>query len=410
MKTNKKKRICSIFMLLCLLFLSVAGSLQTIYAKKSSQPAGYTAFGDSIAAGYSLDGYAPDQTNAPAGSYQSLTAAFLKTQSHNYAVTGNTSDDCISLLHSGKADKDLADADIITLSIGSNDLLLPFIQIVMDYFTSGVQTQDPAVTDPAAADPAVIDPAIIEEQIKNGFSIPPSAIAKLPEYLQKCEGLLNQLSDHATLHAQAAAFADKFAAILSILHEKAPEAEIYVTNIYNPFAFIPKIGELADLYIQEINQAFSANAPDYTLIDVYTPFHSQQLTNVQIDLTGNKIRLDPHPSPEGHAVISNLITNALKKAHAPKAAAIRALSSTSKKKLTVNIKLPANADGCRIFYASSKNGNYQALGKTTANTFQTNVKKLKKGNTYYIRVQSYQTIHGVTYYGSDSSAKKIKIR
>ena len=114
MKNNKTKKICTVFMLLCLLTAYVSASLQTLYAAKKSDRSNYAAFGDSIAAGYSLDGYADGQATVPADSYQALVAAFLKTQSGNYAVSGDNSDDCLALLRSGKADQDLADADVIT--------------------------------------------------------------------------------------------------------------------------------------------------------------------------------------------------------------------------------------------------------------------------------------------------------
>lgn len=394
-----KKRICPFLILLCLLAASISASPVAAYAKGSAKPAVYTAFGDSIAAGYGLDGYSDNQETpiAPDKSYQALTAAFLQTQSHNYAVTGDNSDDCIQLLTSGKADKDLAASDVITLSIGSNDLLLPFIQIVMDDFQ---------------IDPDTLDPSLIEDQIKNGFTLPQMDMSEMAEYLKKAEALLAELSDHATLHAQAGAFSEKFQTILSLLQEKAPGAEIYVTNIYNPFVFLPKIGELADRYIQEINQAFSADAPDYTLIDVYTPFQEQELTNVHVDFKQlSSFSLDPHPSVQGHAVIANLVIRALQDAHSPKSAVLRSLSSDSKKRLTAEIKIPAGTDGYQILYATAKKGTYKKLAARASDqkVFQTNSKKLKSGKTYYIKIRSYRAIKGVTYYGTDSNILKIKI-
>lgn len=396
MKNERKKRIYCIFVLLCMLTVSLSASLQTIYAQKNAEKTSYTAFGDSIAAGYGLDGYSDDQAKAPADSYQTLVAKFLHTQSVNYAVTGNNSDDCIQLLRSATADEALADTDIITLSIGSNDLLLPFIQIVMDE----LQIQ-----------PETLDPASIEEQLKNGFTIPSADLSEMAEYLKKVEQLMEQLSDNATLHAQAAAFEEKFQTILAILHEKAPNADIYATNIYNPFASVPKIGELADIYIQEINQAFSDKAADYTLIDVYTPFHEKELTNVNIDFKQPyRLQLDPHPSVQGHAAIAELITEAIKQTYAPNAAVLKSLSSGSKKKLTVKATLPSDADGYQVLYATSKNGNYKTLGNTNKKTFQTNSKKLKSKKTYYIKLQSFKVINDVTYFGKDSKVKKVIIK
>ncbi len=410
MKTNNKQKICSVILLVCLLAVSFTTNLTAVSAKGNSHAAEktvYTAFGDSIAAGYALPGYQPGQ-EAPDGSYQAIVAGFLQTQSCNYAVTGDNSDDCLAILTSNEADECLSDADIITLSIGSNDLLLPFIDILMQHFHPGdAQPGTSAEETPEEAERR----KEIEEQLKNGFSLPQLDLSQMADYYRQAEALLGELSDHATLHAQAAAFAQKFQTILAVLHEKAPNAEIYVTNVYNPFAFLPKIGELADIYIQEINQAFSKDAPDYTLIDVYTLFQQQALSNVRIDLTEpNGIHLDPHPSKQGHQAIADLMTAALKQAHAPKAAAIRTLSSSSKKKLTVKASLPANADGYEVFYASSKDGAYKRLGTSFRKNYQSNAAKLKKGKTYYVKIQSLQSIKGVTYYGKDSKVKKIVIK
>ncbi|MDE6889139.1 MAG: SGNH/GDSL hydrolase family protein [Eubacterium sp.] len=397
MKQNKKHTLFALFAALCLCFTSIGISVSPqAAAAQTAETAGYTAFGDSIAAGYGLDGYSHDQQAAPSESYQALTAGFLHTQPHNYAVSGSDSSDCIELLRSGTADDDLAAADIITLSIGSNDLLLPFIQIVLDHFQID-QTQ--------------LDPSAIEKQLQDGFSMPQLDPSKMAEYYKQAQQLLNDLSDHAELHAQAAAFPQQLQTILSILHEKAPDAEVYVTNVYNPFASLPKIGELADIYIQEINQAFSTDAPDYTLIDLYTPFQAKGLTNVHIDLTQpSGMSLDPHPSVQGHTVIAQLITKALSDAHAPKAASLRSLSASSKKKLTVKLKLPSDADSCQILYATAKNGSYKVLGTTEKQTFQTSSKKLKTGKTYYIKLRSCRTYKGVVYYGKDSSTKKITMK
>ncbi len=396
-----KKRLCSFILFLCFLTVSLGGISEYANAEDLTEKTVYAAFGDSIAAGYGLPGYSKDQAVSPADSYQTLLGNFLHTQACNYAVSGNDSNDCIQLLNSSAADADLKHADVISLSIGSNDLLLPFIDIALDYFD--------------------IDPEKLEELGKlieagsaDGFDLSQNLsqidLAQLLKYSQQAEQLMDSLADNALLHERARNFPQQLEKILSILHQKAPRAEIYVTNIYNPFHSVPRLGDLAEIYINEINQAFSADAPDYTLIDVYTPFGQDELTNVNFDLNNSgNINPDPHPSAEGHKTIAELFIQALKQANAPKAAALTSVSSSSKYKLTAKIRLPDSADGCQIRYAASKNGTYQTLAKTAKKKYQTNSRKLKAGKTYYIKLRSFHTIKGVTYYGKNSSAKKIKI-
>lgn len=396
--TDTKRKICALLVLFCLTSAFFSSSALSAFAAKQEKQTVYAAFGDSIAAGYGLEGYSGDQENAPKDSYQALLADFLKTESRNYAVSGDDSSACIEILNSGAADEVLKDADIVTLSIGSNDLLLPFIQIVMDYFN---------------IQPGTIDPSFVEEQMKNQAALPMPELSDLLEYYQQSEQLLTELADNAILHDKAAAFPHQLDIILAALHEKAPDAQIYVTNIYNPFSSIPKIGEMAETYIQEINKAFSSDSPDYTLIDVYTPFHEEELTNVHFDTKLENLKsfnLDPHPSVKGHKTIAGLLTDAVKKANAPKAAAITSLASSSKKKLTIKTSLPSDADGYELRYSLSKNGSYQTLASVTEKTYRTNSAKLKSGKTYYFKARSYRMINGVTYYGKNSGVKKIKIK
>lgn len=387
-----KKRLCAFIMCLCMIAVSLISNFGSIHAKSAAEQTKYVAFGDSIATGYGMPGYSASQKTAPAGSYQALLGDFLKTQPCNYAVTGDDSDACIRILNSGIADADLQEADVISLSIGSNDLLLPFIQIVMDYF--GIEG-------------GTID----QSQFTDGFTMPKLDPSDIMKYYKQSAGLITELTDNAALHEKANAFSGQLQTILSILHEKAPNAEIYVANIYNPFISVPMFGELGNTYIKEINQAFSANAADYTLVDVNTLVaNDPSLTNVNIDMANlSKTNIDPHPSAKGHKAIANLFIQALKTVHAPKAASLKSATSSSKYKLTAKIKLPAGADGYQVLYATSKNGTYKTLATTSKTTYKTNSNKLKAGKAYYVKVRSFQTEKGVTYYGKDSSAKKVKI-
>ncbi len=384
-----QKKLFTLLLAVCMLIAPPCTILQAAAEKPS---ACYVAFGDSIAAGYGLAGYSSGQGSAPADSYQALLADFLHTTSRNYAVTGDDSSRCMELLASGAADSDLSHADIITLSIGSNDLLLPFLQIVMDYYQ---------------IDPADIDGSMFAD----GIQMPQIGQAELVKYYQQSEALIADLKNNATLHTQAAAFEEKLQTIISTLRQKAPGAEIYVTNIYNPFHSIPLLGEMAETYISEINQAFSVDHPEYTLVDVHTPFNQKELTNIHLNLSDlSNISIDPHPSVEGHKVIANSLVDALKKAHTPKAASILSISSSSKYKLAVKLQYGKDADGCEIQFAASKKGSYQTLASSSKKTFRSNSGKLKKGKTYYFKVRSFNNKNGVTYYGKLSKAKAFKIK
>ena len=199
----------------------------TIFTHAGSNKTGYVAFGDSIAAGYGLEGYTADQDNPPADSYQAIISNFLKTSPANYAVTGDDSTDCINILESGNADNMLSDAGIITLSIGSNDLLKPFTGIVKE--TLGI-----------TEDIESLDPSQIEKYYSN---LDASSILEITAIANK---LSNELKDNAILHEKAQAFSGNFNKIIDIINQKAPDASIYVTNIYNPYKDVMVLGDIAE--------------------------------------------------------------------------------------------------------------------------------------------------------------------
>ena len=118
---------------------------------------------------------------------------------------------------------------------------------------------------------------------------------------------------------------------METFHKLSPEAEIFVTNIYNPYKGVSLInpltsvcifdvGNLAEFYIRKLNQAFTADSELYHLIDVKTVFDSAETALVNADIpegfgmnfTLEQYNLDPHPSAEGHAMIASLIKEMLK--------------------------------------------------------------------------------------------------
>ena len=83
--------------------------------------------------------------------------------------------------------------------------------------------------------------------------------ASLIDILAIANDFADKIKDNKVLHEKAQGFSSNFSKIIDILKEKAPEAEIYVTNIYNPYKDVMVLGNLADAYIKEINNDFTDN-------------------------------------------------------------------------------------------------------------------------------------------------------
>ena len=292
----------------------------------------YVAFGDSIAAGYALAEYASygedvnglavgDAFPTPAEAFPSLLAGVMENSAawapaslHNMAVSGTTSQQLLEQLERGDYDGALARADVVTVTIGSNDLLGPFIDIIKQI--------------------------LINSGIRDTFEKDRITIRDIKNIINGIPGLIDSLnvtlSNNQTLIAACNEFKNNIQPrILAKLKELAPNAQIYWTTLYNPFygqeldlkvlfpglvalasdpsAFHPlPLGELAAPYIEMMNQAFEANSGGYTSVDLYDTFNQQGMTNVDIRNEGDDLylNLDPHPNARGHQAIEKLLEEA----------------------------------------------------------------------------------------------------
>lgn len=92
---------------------------------------------------------------------------------------------------------------------------------------------------------------------------------------------------------------------------------------------------------------------------------------------------------------------------APGKATIRKISSKTSS-VTISWDEVNTASGYQVSYSSSKNGLFQIADKIKETKFT--IKGLKKGKTYYFKVNAYITSNDKTEFGIDSNIKSIKIK
>lgn len=95
-----------------------------------------------------------------------------------------------------------------------------------------------------------------------------------------------------------------------------------------------------------------------------------------------------------------------------KKAQLKNVENSGKGKITVKWKLNKNNTGYRIAYSTKKNfaaGSTKMKSAGASSSVKT-ISGLKKGKTYYVRIQGYKTVNGKKQYGSWSSTKKVKIK
>lgn len=215
----------------------------------------YVALGDSIAYGYGLQ-------NPEEQSYVSLVQKHLE-EKYDYVITSNfgtnglRSGQLLDILTNPENENyrkyraTLRYADVVTVSIGSNDLLhLVKLDLSMDSL------------------------------LENGGEL----------FQQACQE-----------------FQENFPQIIKEIRTINPQTKIYADNIYNPAKGLSAFGSIykvAEHYITMMNQCFY-KSEDYQIVDIKTGFDNEENSMINVSWKGKEI--DPHPSAEGHERIAELV-------------------------------------------------------------------------------------------------------
>jgi lysophospholipase L1-like esterase len=274
----KKAVLFVLFLILITLIIEVCTHGEAY--KKEEKIKNYIALGDSITAGYLL----------PEGeqSFPEILSAEHNYDLVNMAVVGMTSSELLEQLYTEDYEDVIKAADLITVDIGSNDLLGPFNRIISETFEVE-NTQDIS--------------SKIYEQYKNHPVELAKKVAALGLNLQNN----TEINEAVTKYKQIT-----FPAIIGKIQEINPKAKIIAVNIYNPYSALDfggllSIGKIAEKYISEMNTAFDLYE-GYEVADVYSYFDTIGITNTKFDITQKDgISFDPHPNKQGHMVIYTVI-------------------------------------------------------------------------------------------------------
>ncbi len=228
---------------------------------KVSESVRYVALGDSIAYGYGLSDRESDSYVGQVGKY--LEKKYDYVFEENFGTNGLRSDQLLDILTNPENEQynkyraTLQHADIVTLSIGSNDLL-HLVRLDLD----------------------------------------------LQEYIEKGDKMFREACEK---------FAVNFPKIIGVIRSIAPNAEIYVNNVYNPcgdLSGFEKIYQLAERYIDLLNESFRCNT-GFVLIDIKDRFDKVEDSLLNMTISGRDI--DPHPNKKGHTEIGKLVIQAMKR-------------------------------------------------------------------------------------------------
>ena len=269
-------------------FVTAVMLISTVTVMADTKKYDYIALGDSIAAGYGL-------SDPTVRAYPALFANTNGLSMVNYGVNGKTSQQLLDEIKNGEYD--LSGAKVITVSIGSNDIMKPMIKTLAK--SLGVDPDSETLDEDIVSRIEYLKTHESVSALKRRVNNMEAAITNNEEYFNICD---NVSKNNLPLIAQE-------------IKKQNKDAQIIITNFYNPFKnkslVVPMgnsstaeyaVGEVIQPYIDRLNNGI-AQSEDYKVADVYKNFTKSSYVNAQIDLRKSDVSFDPHPNEMGHRAI-----------------------------------------------------------------------------------------------------------
>jgi lysophospholipase L1-like esterase len=319
---------------LCLLITTVMLVIFLSDRASDAKPRMYIALGDSVASGFGV----AHETRYTYVLFERLRAEKYVDEYLNMGVNGYTTTMLYDYLNSlGKEELELfGNAKVITLNIGGNNILAPFL----DYFPSLDEIMK-TVTDIGSVVSDARDTVAEVRDVFDDFSL--SDVRALPGIIGDIVPMFNNVLDvfgsisdlnfinpfalmfsslpdelEAGLQRGTGIFESEFKNIILWLERNAPDALIIVNTIYNPLpsdimGFRLNIFERAGVLTQTMNDVIHelSEAHGFAVADINSAFKEEpnviSLMNFNLDLSALTFNFDIiHPNNTGHEMISRL--------------------------------------------------------------------------------------------------------
>ena len=276
------KKITSFLLCLCMI-LSMALSAG---AAENAKPV-YLALGDDIV------------TDEGDGNFTQIIGDTMGYEVVNHGVDGQTLSSLLAQLESHEIESDIARADVITLTCGFNDILNMFFRETAETYN---RLNEPDITE--------AEVRTILESDGDPRVMKVGAAAMTVFIGNELDGVLPYMETEE-FQVEVQGFMDTASMIRDILLATNPDAEIIITNLYNPYRNFT--GLFATLAVGFDNALISLNGAlaglGYTVADEYTAF-----VNATEDLcnsSSSPVSMDFTPNAAGHKVFANVILKVL---------------------------------------------------------------------------------------------------
>ena len=290
--TPMKKRILSI---LCVLALCLSLLPVSVLAAGTKE---YLVLGDSISTGYGL--------NDPSKSFAEQVAEAKGYTLDNQAKDGETTDSLAGKLTT--LSSNIAAADLITITIGGNDLMDALYDYLADEYNEDKE-EDAQITAEAA-----------KEKLMSGDLT----------FLSFAVNVVGDFAGSTQAKTALAAFGTNLGTIVGAIKQANADVTLLVATQYNPYSYLAKVYGTQLTQAQTISDAFDTgvkalngtieavvNQAGFTVVDVYTAFEKAVAENknpcnpsVEVAVPP-KVNLDFHPNQTGHDLIAEAVLAAL---------------------------------------------------------------------------------------------------
>ncbi len=363
--TTLTKRILRTLVALCLVAALCAGTLQVSATAQTT--INYLAVGDSITSGYGLSD--PSTEGFVAKFADAISDTDTSVVTTTVAMDGLTASTLASTLGlSTMYDATIAAADVITLTIGGNDLMAAFYDTVATLLNS-------------------VGTAADAENVQLWLSAPATYYQETAAILDVISTTSGQAALTSAVSTAATTCVGDIASIISAIRALNSDAVILLANQYNPYTALSGtsyaiVNTLFAAATYSFNTELAANttiSANCTIVDLYSAGVS---TNVNL-LTMN---LDFHPNATGHTTIANAM-----------ATAYAAATATP------------SADYVTVGTAELHDGYYTTDGATIATTTPTDNYAYYKDGVLYLKNFTYSTTDAVDGISSSNDTLTIDL-
>ena len=287
------KKLTSILIIFILLLELISPIVFAI----DSDSTNYLALGDSIGDGYGL-------ADRDTESYAQIVRSKLnipKSNFKNLSVSGMTCEEFYQKIQTSEYTSSIKAANMITVSIGSNELLGIAIEGVSSI--TGVDANDPDFTNK------------VQQVFQNADTLKKLALAK------NLYTFFTSNETKAKIEAAIAAYEESWSKSVSYIKSINSNVFIIATEFYNPYYEVGlasyDLGNFVDEYIQKMNvilKNLSQSESLYKIAKIYNDFNTTnpRITNVNVNFNDfSKMNVDPHPNKNGHSIIASRIMDVI---------------------------------------------------------------------------------------------------